>query len=305
MKTMKHNLKGFSALLAGIFAMCCLVACEEEPKEQPFTYDTVELDTVLNLSVKGDSAHATFKWKLDYPTNGDSLLCRYLRQRAALLVDVCSRFSITPEGSETFTGMDTIYVMSHTISKNNIMNGKGVLRDATTSFFSCWQKDMEDMGAIDYEENGELTILMQTPRFLTTRSQVYTYAGGAHGSTVFEYATYDKQAYRQLGYKDLLKPEATTLLQDVLAEGLRKFWDLKTVEDVNNELMDAKLGEIPLPLGTPGLTPEGLALQYQQYEICCYASGAPLISIPYAQVDTLLTPLGKELLQSMQAPEQK
>ena len=53
---------------------------------------------------------------------------------------------------------------------------------------------------------------------------------------------------------------------------------------------------IPLPANQPYLTPKGVAIEYKQYEIACYAAGMPSFVIPYDKARPFMTPEAKALL---------
>ncbi len=151
----------------------------------------------------------------------------------------------------------------------------------------------------------------QTATFVTYSTQLYTYLGGAHGSTISAGHTFRRSDGRHMGWNMVdttRKAELTALIRDGLKEYFAEGEDLSTPL-TDAELLDRLLlwddpdtpedelsDGIPLPHTAPWLTPTGVAFLYQQYEIAPYAVGMPNMTIPFEVIAPLLTAEGRSLL---------
>ena len=140
---------------------------------------------------------------------------------------------------------------------------------------------------MNYSLDGAVRMERVNDSVLTVSSIIYMYTGGAHGSTVFDYANLNVESNRILTYEDMFKPGAEAVLMPLIKEGLCEYFDVP-MENLENQLLDVSVESLPLPQTVPGFTKDGIVFQYQQYEIACYAAGAPRVVIPYEKVKDIL-----------------
>lgn len=145
-----------------------------------------------------------------------------------------------------------------------------------------------DMPKCNYSVSLELD--SQTSQYITYSAGVFSYLGGAHGSSVYYLLNISRATGRRLQHT----VDATHLraLQPLLRRGVREYLQSvgETVTDAG--LADALMvrdGIIPLPAATPALTARGVCFMYQQYEIACYAMGRITFTIPYSEIRPYLT----------------
>lgn len=122
------------------------------------------------------------------------------------------------------------------------------------------------------------------------------YGGGAHGSYLMWGATFRKSDGRRFD-SDMLKGEQ--LPNEVLAKGLKTYFEVETDEELVEDLMlpeGSDVHYLPMPTSAPWIEGDGLHLIYQQYEICSYAAGMPAITIPTDQMGQYLTATMKKLI---------
>ena len=80
-----------------------------------------------------------------------------------------------------------------------------------------------------------------------------------------------------------------------MKEGLKSYFNVDTDEELNTcGLID--LTVVPLPACSPLFTEKGALFIYQQYEIACYAAGAPEFVIPYEKLIPYLGITAKKLI---------
>ena len=154
------------------------------------------------------------------------------------------------------------------------------------------------MPIIPYSAELSLTKEYETAKYVVFHSTASIYMGGAHpfetGPGHLTYALSDGALLTQV-----LDSARIVDLQPLLREGLTDYFAESTGEDsLKLEDMLQIEGElIPLPANQPYLTPQGVAIEYKQYEIACYAAGMPSFVIPYDRARPFMTPEAKALLE--------
>lgn len=140
----------------------------------------------------------------------------------------------------------------------------------------------------------------ETSRLITYSAEAYLYGGGAHGMTYTVYVSFRKNDGRQLTWDDLVVPKMKKTFSTWVADGVMRYFGMTDFENLRGNLLIEKpysRTSFPLPAGGPGLLADGLRVQYALYEIAPYAAGAPSVTIPYAQLQKVLTPVAKQLLK--------
>jgi len=118
---------------------------------------------------------------------------------------------------------------------------------------------------------------------LSTYYEQYTYTGGAHGGTVRHSDNWDLSAGKRLRLKDLFPPG--TNYRQLLLERMFAIADRRMASDPHVYFEDYRsLMEKYFDPESFYLTPRGLALYYQLYEIAPYLSGIVTFEIPYAEL---------------------
>ena len=111
----------------------------------------------------------------------------------------------------------------------------------------------------------------------------YGYLGGAHGSTLFEGATFSKEGGHRMDW-ELTSGYSKAELNDSIKAGVKAYFGVKTDQELINELQIGMMegewdGNMPLPAAPPYLSEKGIEIIYQQYEIACYAAGMPCCTL--------------------------
>lgn len=139
----------------------------------------------------------------------------------------------------------------------------------------------------------------ETGSFVTYTSEVYEYAGGAHGSEAETGGVFRKSDGRRFGW-DMFTGEGQAALRDIIKEKLKnKYFKAKNDEEFYTMLMTEEARYMfPLPVTDPICLRSGVKFVYQQYEIAPYVAGKPFCIIPYDKLKGLFTVTMKPLVES-------
>ncbi|MDP4152043.1 MAG: DUF3298 and DUF4163 domain-containing protein [Bacillota bacterium] len=119
---------------------------------------------------------------------------------------------------------------------------------------------------------------------LSSYTDRYEYTGGAHGNTIRSSATFDLKSGRQLELRDLFKRGAN-YRYDIL-KNITEQAEKNLSENPGIYFEDYK--QLIIENFNPKsfyLTPEALAVYYQQYEIAPYSTGIVVFEIPYSKLE--------------------
>jgi len=135
-----------------------------------------------------------------------------------------------------------------------------------------------------YEAYMEYKITYNQDGFLSLYIDKYEYTGGAHGNTVRSSDTWELCNGAHIPLYCYFKPEAN--YKELLIEEIIRQADENMDTDTPPYFEDYRklIVENFNPLSYY-LTPEGLSIYYQQYEIAPYATGIVVFTIPYSIVE--------------------
>lgn len=143
--------------------------------------------------------------------------------------------------------------------------------------------------------DAKVTLEDETDKYLTFKSNVYSYTGGAHGSAFLYGTNIVKATGKPL--RETVDTTKVSALQSVLKKGIcsyfKQFDNDVTEQNVHTRLF-VEDGFIPLPACAPYLAKDGVHFVYGQYEIGPYAVGIIEFVVDY---DTIRPYLTKEALQ--------
>lgn len=126
---------------------------------------------------------------------------------------------------------------------------------------------------------------------VTYEHESYEYTGGAHGMGG-DYGTTFLRADGSVFDKDCITSYAP--LHDLMVEGLKKYFKVKTDEELLACLIGFNSLKRLTPPGTrPWIDKEGVVFAYTPYEIAPYSAGSPRFSVPYDKIAPYLTEKGK------------
>jgi hypothetical protein len=136
----------------------------------------------------------------------------------------------------------------------------------------------------------------ETEQFVTYTLTIYTYYGGAHPSWISQGATFRKKDGRRIGW-DFIASTYSYPFEQRVKKGLMEYFEVKTDEELNEQLQVNTIYSIPLPVTPPYFTEKGVAVTYQQYEIAAYAMGLPSMVIGYDELKPWMTGWAKRLVK--------
>jgi hypothetical protein len=119
--------------------------------------------------------------------------------------------------------------------------------------------------------------------------------GAAHGSHAFYEINYDAKSGRELKLADLFKPNSHYLkrVSEVAIRQVRR-WNKDSAEDgsgqqyLNEEGIKGGAAPDAENYGNWTLTPRGLAVTFDYYQLGAYAAGAPKVVLPYADLEDVI-----------------
>jgi len=116
----------------------------------------------------------------------------------------------------------------------------------------------------------------------------YSYTGGAHGNTASLTYTYDLNQGVMLKLGDLFQPNANYLkvLSDYCVKAIKKS-DLTEDEWIRNGA-----GPKAENYQSWNVTPEGLQITFDAYQVAAYAAGPQEVLVPYSMLKSIIKPDG-------------
>lgn len=140
----------------------------------------------------------------------------------------------------------------------------------------------QDVPFFPYELVYNYQITLMTEHFLSLYSDLYLYTGGAHGSTVRFSNVWDMNEGSILLLEDFFPGNSN--YKETIMEGITVYildQDQKTDENQNIYFKNPQQN-VPKSYNENNyyLTPEGIIVYFQQYDIAPYSSGIPTFLIP-------------------------
>lgn len=145
-----------------------------------------------------------------------------------------------------------------------------------------------------------VSVVRNRSPWLSLTLDEYTYTGGAHGSAGSSSLLFDVRTGRRGGLQDLLRDEAAiAAFHGLVAEKLLDQYNDALFEDQaaqlrlyvsdrSRQLERWRLGEIGYATGTTfTMTPSGVRVLFQQYEVAPYAVGMPTVDLPFSEWSSL------------------
>jgi hypothetical protein len=130
----------------------------------------------------------------------------------------------------------------------------------------------------------EYEVLLMQSHALSIRLCFHYYMGGAHGGSHSRIINYNLTEGKVLSIDELFK-NSTDYLTVFSSFCIPYLLTLLEVPDKANKQW-IKEGAAPQPQNYKncGLTEEGFKIFFDEYQVCCYAQGAPSVLIPYKTI---------------------
>lgn len=113
------------------------------------------------------------------------------------------------------------------------------------------------------------------------------YIGGAHGSSAQQYINFELDSKKILNIEHILQAGQRKALNDVVHQKFQN-WVKESQPEMEFKLYE-NLWNFKLS-DNFYLSPQGLIFQYAEYEIGPYAVGLPRLTVPYAELQTIVKP---------------
>lgn len=157
-----------------------------------------------------------------------------------------------------------------------------------------------NMPNMSYDYNLEIVKGFVSDKTVTFSSTFYQYTGGAHGSTLFDNATFSMADGSKLTYNNMFIADSLPPLTELVKKNIfTQYFKPDGIPDMADALL-VPIDSMQLPTTVPAYVFDGVFFIYQQYEIAPYAAGMPSCTIPYSEIAPFLTPEAAALV-----PKQK
>ncbi len=172
---------------------------------------------------------------------------------------------------------------------------KEFIKKYTDSLYNDWKEALytaepeDDNFMYNYEYQYNMHSIYNYDCFYSTEIDIYLYTGGAHGLEYSAIYNFDLLKEKELTYKDIFSVDSSTFLNEVILPIL----EIKALENCGDSLNNELISDDLFPK-TWGLTPEGIDIIYNPYDILPYACGSIEIMIPYKKISKYLQPKFKK-----------
>jgi len=136
--------------------------------------------------------------------------------------------------------------------------------------------EMPQIWELDVRFNTE--VLHNANGLLTLATDHYYFTGGAHGNYATILHSFDITAGKQLSFKDLFFPDSKGALLGLLKAKHPEYANIYPTENI-------------------ALTSEGVLFDFPPYDIEAYAVGEIKVVLAYAEVESLLSEAGRNVIQ--------
>lgn len=136
------------------------------------------------------------------------------------------------------------------------------------------------------------SVKVQTPNYIGFVSHFSNYTGGAHGNYGTFYNNYNVLKNTDYTLQDFINDRSALL--KVAEEKFRQDEQISVTHSLTDEYFFEE-GKFSLPDNFI-LQKDGILFHYNIYEIKPYASGHTELIVPYKSIETLLSPIAKEII---------
>lgn len=136
------------------------------------------------------------------------------------------------------------------------------------------------------------------PDFVSFEVDTYFYGGGAHGLASYAGATFLAKNGHLLTKNEIFPAESDSLLLPIVEKAVcTQYYDKPDWKAVWAPQEPGS--DFVLPQAAPAFSEKGLIFFYQPYEIGFYAMGSPRATVPYSEIEKLMTPEARALAASV------
>ena len=163
------------------------------------------------------------------------------------------------------------------------------LDEAVASFTSGYRelKEVYPDETVAWEATIDATISFENSKVLSIKIDSYLFTGGAHGYTATQFLNFDKDKGEEIDTQAFF--EDLTAFKSFAEARFRKQEKIPETESINSTGFMFEQDSFYLPENI-GLTPKGILLLYNQYEVASYADGQIEVLIPYQDAKKFVAP---------------
>ena len=140
---------------------------------------------------------------------------------------------------------------------------------------------------IPWEANIQAEVSFENRQVLSIKLDSYLFTGGAHGYAATQFLNFDMDKGQEIDTKALFKD--LLAFRSFAESKFRKQEEIPEKVPINSTGFMFELDTFYLPENI-GLTPKGILLLYNQYEVASYADGQIELLIPFREVKKFVTP---------------
>ncbi|MDY5767644.1 MAG: DUF4163 domain-containing protein [Alloprevotella sp.] len=273
-------MKQASIYSAGALLCLALTCCSNKAKADPepatrtdttatqaVAPDSVALEEpaaepfgVRRVKVEKQNKFAEYEAEIDFPVAGPEAVQKAVTQA---LLKICG------------------------IEKPTAAAPKAQLIKDADNFLANAAKDAQELEESDfsaqYSFEADLELETANAKFITYKAATYVYLGGPHGNGLDRHFCFDAQTGERVSWKKVFKGGSAAQMSAMVKRELKRQAQLDSFNDFHLPEFVA-FGD------------KGLYVEYDHYEIACYADGAPSCILPYSKISAHLTDYGRSLI---------
>ncbi len=283
--------------LAAVFVLPACRNAEQPPRPAaniavPVPADTLRTDRIKCQKVGKDSLFSC-SVSIDYPSGTDSLSLAVRRYINRQLADVYLPYIQQEERKRQYVVYDGNLAAAEPMLQFYLKGNAAYLRQEAEALSRTTGEKITLCDEVSIRKTDE------TEKYVTYCTNVYTFLGGAHGSSYAFVANIPKASRTAL--EQTVDAAHEKAMQPLLRKGvltyLQQSGETAATDQNLNDYLLLEATDIPLPATPPYLAADGVHFLYQQYEIAPYYLGMVGFVVPYRDILPYLTPEAKALAE--------
>ncbi len=155
---------------------------------------------------------------------------------------------------------------------------------------------------VDFEISRDATVLFENADVITIDVTSEGFLGGAHGFRERTLLVFDLKSGKRVTLAELVPASSHGIFEKLVEAQFRRAREIPAGESLSDAGYFVKPGgAIPIP-DNFGITPGGLLIQYNPYEVAPYAFGPTEIVVPLEAFQGIVSDSSKGLISSLSAP---
>lgn len=211
-------------------------------------------------------------------------------------VSSCKLTYLKPEGTPPGTLVKNVDAWERkmlSVDNNSVAMGLPLAKTRVTDDLNTSRDDLSEWSEDDtlpgmtYEFNYDIEDIVTAPKYITMLFTTSVYTGGAHGLAGSVGQTFVVPNGAKLGY-DMFKKGTEAQVLELVKKGLmEQYFQVNSEKEFYGLLNDSE--KFGMPSNPPYFDNNGVAFQYQYYEITAYYMGMPNCIIPFDSLKPYFT----------------